>query len=435
MGDFLYYLGFNPYLFAILLSWSMSISKKYTPLYFLGFIPILFGYQYILISVFIIQIITISFIYNKVLFLKRLFICYLSFIFVPIIGELSGGIIQLISFAISHNTLDHLTLNIVCFIPEILICGFIYYWKKRYIYQLKELAEELNDNLNFFHLLLWIIWTFTIATYTIWSILELTPIKPLATLALMTVALIIAIILIFSIYHTIHQNQIILKMNVQNAEIKQIQEYSSRLENANMKLRKARHDYKNSLLSLNGYLIENDLRGASDYLNKLVKENNRLQIANQTMTLELANLKVKEVKYLLIDKLQQAQDLGISVKVEVNKEISSFPCNIVSLIRCIGIFLDNAIEECRNHDKAEINVLLTKYTNNNYSFIIQNSIFHSINIMQILKPKVTSKKAHQGLGLANVNEIVNSAPNFSLEIEQNERIISFELTIQNKRGH
>ena len=97
------------------------------------------------------------------------------------------------------------------------------------------------------------------------------------------------------------------------------------MEEANISLRKARHDYKNSLLALNGYLLTADVAGASKYLEELVADSNRLQEAANSMTLELANLQIKELKYLIIDKLQQAQDQGIKTKVEINKPIATLP--------------------------------------------------------------------------------------------------------------
>ncbi|WP_332370143.1 GHKL domain-containing protein [Lactobacillus delbrueckii] len=93
-------------------------------------------------------------------------------------------------------------------------------------------------------------------------------------------------------------------------------------------------------------------------------------------------------------------------------------------------FFDNAIEACQSQADGQISVLLTKYSGNNYSLIVQNTISQPVNLAQVLKPRVTSKQNHDGLGLDNVNEIVNSDPYLSLEIEQSVSEISFELVIQ-----
>lgn len=423
--------AFNPYLFAVLLSFTLDRPKRFDLiLYPLLLIPVLFGYQYVLLAIIAVQLGSRFFARGRVKILDRLFFYYLVLILYPILGELFGWLVQLLSYFLAHRLLDHLAINLVCFIPEVLICLLVYFLKKHFALNLEKIAADVKSNHQFLNLLVWIVWSFLLVTYAIWTMLEKFNIAPLVELGLMTIVLLMITILFFNLYQAIQENQEIMDMRIQKAEIQQIQEYSSRLEEANISLRKARHDYKNSLLALNGYLLTDDVSGAREYLGALVDDNNRLQEAANSMTLELANLQIKELKYLIIDKLQQAQDQGIQTKVEINKRIDSLPTNIVSIIRCVGIFLDNAIEACQSQANAKINVLLTKYSGNSYSLIVQNTISQPVNLARILKPRVTSKQDHDGLGLDNVNEIVNSNPDLSLEIEQSASEISFELIIQ-----
>lgn len=423
--------AFNPYLFAVLLSFTLDCPKRSDLiLYPLLLIPVLFGYQYVLVAIIAVQLGSRFFARGRVKILDRLFFYYLVLILYPILGELFGWLVQLLSYFLAHRLLDHLAINLVCFIPEVLICLLFYFLKKHFALNLEKIAADVKSNHQFLNLLVWIVWSFLLVTYAIWTMLEKFNIAPLVELGLMTIVLLMIMILFFNLYQAIQENQEIMDTRIQKAEIQQIQEYSTRLEEANISLRKARHDYKNSLLALNGYLLTSDVAGAREYLGALVDDNNRLQEAANSMTLELANLQIKELKYLIIDKLQQAQDQGIQTKVEINKRIDSLPTNIVSIIRCVGIFLDNAIEACQSQANAKINVLLTKYSGNSYSLIVQNTISQPVNLARILKPRVTSKQDHDGLGLDNVNEIVNSDPDLSLEIEQSSNEISFELIIQ-----
>lgn len=424
-------LALNPYLFSVLLALTLaSVKRSDLLLYPLLLLPVLFGYQYVLLAIIAVQLISQLFARGQVKILTRLFFYYLVLILYPILGELFGWIVQLLFYFFTHQLLDHLAINLVCFIPEVLICLLFYFLKKHFALNLKKIAADVAANLQFLNLLVWIVWSFLLVTYAIWVMLEVFNIAPLVELGLMTIVLLLIMILFFNLYQAIRENQEIMATRIQKAEIQQIQEYSSRLEEANISLRKARHDYKNSLLALNGYLLTADVAGAREYLGALVDDNNRLQEAANSMTLELANLQIKELKYLIIDKLQQAQDQGVQTKVEINKRIDSLPANIVNIIRCVGIFLDNALEACQSQTKARINVLITKYSGNNYSLIVQNTISQPVNLTEVLKPRVTSKQNHDGLGLNNVNEIVNSTPDLSLEIEQSASEISFELVIQ-----
>lgn len=424
-------LAFNPYLFSVLLVFTLaSVKRSDLFLYPLLLLPVLFGYQYVLAAIIALQLISQLFARGQAKILSRLFFYYLVLILYPILGELFGWIVQLLFYFFTHHLLDHVAINLVCFLPEILICLLFCFLKKHFALNLEKIAADVKGNPQFFNLLVWIVWSFLLVTYVIWSMIEVFNIAPLVELGLMTIVLLMITVLFFNLYQAIQENQEIMATRIQKAEIQQIQEYSSRLEEANISLRKARHDYKNSLLALNSYLLTADVAGASKYLEELVAGSNRLQEAANSMTLELANLQIKELKYLIIDKLQQAQDQGIKTKVEINKPIASLPVNIVSIIRCVGIFLDNAIEACQSQADGQISVLLTKYSGNNYSLIVQNTISQPVNLAQVLKPRVTSKQNHDGLGLDNVNEIVNSDPYLSLEIEQSASEISFELVIQ-----
>ncbi|MGM9905060.1 autolysis-associated sensor histidine kinase [Lactobacillus sp.] len=424
-------LAFNPYLFSVLLAFTLArLKRSDLLLYPLLLLPVLFGYQYVLAAIIAVQLISQLFARGQGKILSRLFFYYLVLILYPILGELFGWIVQLLFYFFTHHLLDHVAINLVCFLPEILICLLFYFLKKHFALNLEKTAADVKGNPKFLNLLVWIIWSFLLVTYAIWVMLEVFNIAPLVELGLMTIVLLLITVLFFNLYQAIQENQEIMATRVQKAEIQQIQEYSSRLEEANISLRKARHDYKNSLLALNGYLLTDDVAGASKYLEELVAGSNRLQEAANSMTLELANLQIKELKYLIIDKLQQAQDQGIKTRVEINKPIASLPVNIVNIIRCVGIFLDNAIEACQSQADGQISVLLTKYSGNNYSLIVQNTISQPVNLAQVLKPRVTSKQDHDGLGLDNVNEIVNSDPYLSLEIEQSPSEISFELVIQ-----
>lgn len=424
-------LAFNPYLFSVLLVFTLaSVKRSDLFLYPLLLLPVLFGYQYVLAAIIALQLISQLFARGQAKILSRLFFYYLVLILYPILGELFGWIVQLLFYFFTHHLLDHVAINLVCFLPEILICLLFCFLKKHFALNLEKIAADVKGNPQFLNLLVWIVWSFLLVTYVIWSMIEVFNIAPLVELGLMTIVLLMITVLFFNLYQAIQENQEIMATRIQKAEIQQIQEYSSRLEEANISLRKARHDYKNSLLALNGYLLTADVAGASKYLEELVAGSNRLQEAANSMTLELANLQIKELKYLIIDKLQQAQDQGIKTKVEINKPIASLPVNIVSIIRCVGIFLDNAIEACQSQADGQISVLLTKYSGNNYSLIVQNTISQPVNLAQVLKPRVTSKQNHDGLGLDNVNEIVNSDPYLSLEIEQSASEISFELVIQ-----
>lgn len=128
MKDILNNLAFNPYIFSICLTFAITRPSKIDfLLYPILFIPVLFGYQYVLTIILVVQLICQIFSRYNVNLLKKLFFYYFVLILYPILGELLGWVIQIFSHFVLHKFLDYLILNIICFIPEILICILIYF--------------------------------------------------------------------------------------------------------------------------------------------------------------------------------------------------------------------------------------------------------------------------------------------------------------------
>ena len=115
-------LAFNPYLFSVLLAFTLaSVRRSDLLLYPLLLLPVLFDYQYVLAAIIAVQLISQLFARGRVNILSRLFFYYLVLILYPILGELFGWLVQLLAYSFTHRLLDHLAINLVCFIPEILI--------------------------------------------------------------------------------------------------------------------------------------------------------------------------------------------------------------------------------------------------------------------------------------------------------------------------
>lgn len=349
----------------------------------------------------------------------------LSILVAPSLAEGVGGGIELIAKAFFHTYLNHFRINWIAGLATLILLLAIFKFLNYRGFNFKTVITFGGQNNSFVRSINWVIFSLTLAVLTVEIALYFSE-----NAAIIVAWFILIFVAIANLYQAIRQNQKYMNALIKKAELKQIQEYSERLEQANMLLRKARHDYKNSLLGLNGYLIENDVDGAKKYLAKVIGESNRTQNASKTMTLELSNLKIKELKYLVIEKLQKAQDEHIKVKAEVNQKITELPGSIVTLIKAVGILLDNAVEACEGQTDPWLNFLLTKYGKNVYSLAIQNSISHKLDVQKILKAGFSSKDHHSGFGLANLNEMVNNDPNLSLEIKQTDKQISFELLIQ-----
>ena len=424
--DFFNTVAYVPFLLETLVFFYLIKPVKWQiPLIVLLFIPDIF-YPYAQLAFLIImQIIVVIFSKKYPELFGWNIAYYISILVTPSLAEGVAGIIELIAKTFFHTCLDHFQINWIAGLATLILLLAIFKFLDYRRFNFKKVISFDGQNISFIRSINWVIFSLTLAVLTVEIALYFSE-----NAAIIAAWFILIFVAIANLYQAIRQNKKYMNALIKKAELKQIQEYSERLEQANMSLRKARHDYKNSLLGLNGYLLENDVDGAKKYLAKIIGESDQAQNASRTMTLELSNLKIKELKYLVIEKLQKAQDEHIKVKAEVNQEITKLPGSIVTLIKAVGILLDNAVEACDGQTNPWLNFLLTKYGKNVYSLAIQNSISHKLDVQQILRAGFSSKDHHSGLGLANLNEMVNNDPNLSLEIKQTDKQISFELLIQ-----
>ena len=106
------------------------------------------------------------------------------------------------------------------------------------------------------------------------------------------------------------------------------------------------------------------------------------------------------------------------------------PGDIVSIVRIIGILVDNAIEASQNQDNPQINLALIKYNSKAYSFSIVNKINKKVELNKIIERGYTTKENHTGLGLDNVLQLVEKSENFTLEINQSNNTIEFDFMME-----
>ncbi|MCL2426593.1 MAG: GHKL domain-containing protein [Oscillospiraceae bacterium] len=180
--------------------------------------------------------------------------------------------------------------------------------------------------------------------------------------------------------------------------------------------RKFKHDYQNILLSLEGFFESNDFPGAKDYYYSQIKATSEI-ITKDNFTLDrLIQIKIPEIKGLLIAKLMMAQSNGINTSVEVEDIIDNISIDSVAIVRMLGIILDNAIEELRELDSGKLAITCYKI-NTGVIFVVENTCRSDIQALHELEQYGFSTKGNgRGLGLNNLSELVAAnASNVALQ--------------------
>ena len=141
----------------------------------------------------------------------------------------------------------------------------------------------------------------------------------------------------------------------QQKEMRHLIEYSEQIENNYLALRKFKHDYKNILFSIEDYIQTKDIEGLQKYFYQSIKATETIFEENNLPIASISNLKIREIKSIILSKLYVASQKGIEVNVMIPTPITDIAISTVTLVHMLGIILDNAIEESAFLEKGKLN--------------------------------------------------------------------------------
>ena len=210
--------------------------------------------------------------------------------------------------------------------------------------------------------------------------------------------------------------------------------YINQLEQHSLEIRKFRHDQNNLLLSINAFIAEDNFPGLKDYYSKHVGIQARSINSLDRQLTSLANIDNLPIKSIVYTKLQLANIQGIEVTLEVLDSIHISNKNVASLVRILGIFLDNSIEALKDLGYGSLSVVFFKMEDTIH-IIIQNdcdsSIIQSISLLE--EEEFSTKGKNRGLGLSNVKALLRNRP-ILLETNISENKFTQELIVLPERG-
>lgn len=160
--------------------------------------------------------------------------------------------------------------------------------------------------------------------------------------------------------HVVHVNKKLILSEQKEQQYAQLQDYMHNLEQTSMKLREFKHDYINTLLTLDALIhiapSDSDFEAKHaqliTYFDQNIKPDSEKIYLVDTQFIGLSKLKDSGLKSLISSKLSLASLEQIDIRIEMADEVSQIPMNPMDIARIIGIFLDNAIEEAIALSKA-----------------------------------------------------------------------------------
>ena len=195
---------------------------------------------------------------------------------------------------------------------------------------------------------------------------------------------------------------------LQKAEEKQLEilkSYIKNLEQLNEKTSAFRHDYKNILSGLSGFIKEGKTEEMKAYLSEIIHTTEKISEGQDLAWKELKYVYPLELKGFLYEKILSAYAQKIQMYLQIDEKLDLLCSYMKDVIRILGIFIDNAIEETRDMENGYI-IIVAMNTEQGCFFSVTNNYKNKPELALIQQRGYTTKGENRGMGLYWADELV-----------------------------
>ena len=207
-----------------------------------------------------------------------------------------------------------------------------------------------------------------------------------------------------------------------------LQSYNDNLKSMYDNIRAFKHDFNNIVHAIGGYVRAKDMNGLSKYYNSLFDECNSI---NNLSALNPETVNNPSIYAILLDKYNKAEKKNIKMELGVYLDLNTLHADIYEISRILGILLDNSIEAAQECDKKYINIRFLMDNRKNRQLIIIENTYKDKNVdtIKIFEKSYSTKPHNTGLGLWEVNKILNKNSNLAIFTSKNDEYFSQQLEI------
>jgi len=218
-------------------------------------------------------------------------------------------------------------------------------------------------------------------------------------------------------------------MDMRQDAYNRLRDYTNQIENMYASLRSFKHDYRNIMLSMYGYIETGDINGLETYFhNEIIPLNEKLFIDTAHLN-QLMNIRSTELKSIISAKLLYAAELNINVRIEIVDEILDIPIDVIDLSRILGIYLDNAIEATLETKSPSMRFAIINLKSE-YVFVVTNTFIDTGLPYESFRQQMFSTKGdNRGIGLYNVQKILSKYDHVFWETEADDNCFTQRLRI------
>lgn len=219
------------------------------------------------------------------------------------------------------------------------------------------------------------------------------------------------------------------KIRVQEEIIIMQQQHLGLLEELQQEMRSFRHDFTNLMAGVTEQASSGDLDGIQQFLrNTSVYFDERLG-AEIRQVESVANIQIHPLRSLLTAKIAVMQNKGIKFRLEVLKRITENGMRTEDLMRCVGILLDNAIEEAEKTSERLVNMVVLQEQHELY-LAVANSYAEKPDLARIQQGGYSTKGKNRGTGIKSLKKIISLYPSCSTRMIVKDNLFRQELHIR-----
>lgn len=174
------------------------------------------------------------------------------------------------------------------------------------------------------------------------------------------------------------------------------------------------HDYKNMIVAMYAQVDAGNTEAIKDYIRtKLLNIDVQVQEDIRQIN-QISQITNMELKGLLLVKILEAKNVEVNIDLEVLYRVDQIAMDIKDLVRCVGILIDNAIEEAKNTPSKNISILILQEKNTT-TFVVKNDILNFVDVSRIWENGYSTKGKNHGLGLCNYKRTISGYKNVFIE--------------------
>lgn len=207
--------------------------------------------------------------------------------------------------------------------------------------------------------------------------------------------------------------------------------YIMTMEQITEELRAFKHDYKNILAEMAGYIREGQLEELKEYYYKLMQTEAVDRYKDMHIWKSLRNIQPMEIKGFLYEKVLSILGKNIELKIQIERNLCITYHDIHIVNRILGVFIDNAIEAALQSEQKYISIEASKFENM-VSVQIANTYKEMPDLAKIFRKGYSTKGGNRGMGLYWVQNILKERTELTHEIDIHDNLVIQKLDIPNK---